>query len=188
MEDVVLEAKYVAEKIKEIIDSNYMVYDRKKGYRKVTYKDIVVLLRSTKVSAPIFEKEISNLNMPVFSDVSSEYLESMEIQTIMCLLKIIDNPMQDIPMVTVLRSSIGGFTDNELVEIRGKDKKISFYESLTNYYSQKKSKSDDDFYNLNNSDELFKKIDLFLNNLKKWQGQEKYMLHYYLMDVQGRQI
>ena len=175
VEDVVLEAKYVAEKIKEIIDSNYMVYDRKKGYRKVTYKDIVVLLRSTKVSAPIFEKEISNLNMPVFSDVSSEYLESMEIQTIMCLLKIIDNPMQDIPMVTVLRSSIGGFTDNELVEIRGKDKKISFYESLTNYYSQKKSKSDDDFYNLNNSDELFKKIDLFLNNLKKWQGQEKYM-------------
>lgn len=175
VEDVVLEAKYVAEKIKEIIDSNYMVYDRKKGYRKVTYKDIVVLLRSTKVSAPIFEKEISNLNMPVFSDVSSEYLESMEIQTIMCLLKIIDNPMQDIPMVTVLRSSIGGFTDNELVEIRGKDKKISFYESLTNYYSQKKSKSDGDSYNLNNSDELFKKIDLFLNNLKKWQDQEKYM-------------
>jgi len=197
VEDVVLEAKYVAKKIKELVDSDYIVYDRKKGYRKVTYKDIVVLLRSTKISAPIFEKEISNLNMPVFSDVSSEYLESMEIQTIMCLLKIIDNPMQDIPLVTVLRSSIGGFTDNELVEIRGKDKNISFYESLNNKYNSlagnkefssnisNEINNNNELNNslpnfndkLNNQDEndLKNKIQLFLNNLKKWQNEEKYM-------------
>lgn len=197
IEDVVLEAKYVAKKIKEIIDSNYMVYDRKQGYRKVTYKDIVVLLRSTKVSAPIFEKEISNLNMPVFSDVSSEYLESMEIQTMMSLLKVIDNPMQDIPLVTVLRSSIGGFTDNELVEIRGNDKNISFYESVKNKYEDLKKYSsvdgdketrEEDFEdkenkenNEKNGNNENKKIDLknklenFLKNLKKWQNEEKYM-------------
>lgn len=168
VEDIVLEAKYVAKKIKDLVDSNYIVYDRKKGYRKITYKDIVVLLRSTKVSAPIFEKEISNLNMPVFSDVSSEYLESMEIQTIMCLLKIIDNPMQDIPLVTVLRSSIGGFTDNELVEIRGKDKNISFYESLKNKYNELGS-------SLEQNESLKEKIENFLNSLKKWQNEEKYM-------------
>ena len=167
VEDIVLEAKYVAKKIKELIDSNYMVFDKKMGYRKVTYKDIVVLLRSPKMSAPIFEKEISNLNMPVFSDVSSEFLESMEIQTIMCLLKIIDNPMQDIPLVTVLRSSIGGFTDNELVEIRGNDKKISFYESLKNKYELLKNEKE--------QSNLFNKIELFLGNLKKWQDEEKYM-------------
>lgn len=202
VEDVVLEAKYVAKKIKELIDSNYIVYDRKKGYRKITYKDIVVLLRSTKISAPIFEKEISNLNMPVFSDVSSEYLESMEIQTVMCLLKIIDNPMQDIPLVTVLRSSIGGFTDNELVEIRGNDKNISFYESLNNKYNmllgknEKKSNVENannwkfnekidignvsnlenEEKNLNNGKiDLKNKIENFLKSLKKWQNQEKYM-------------
>ncbi len=202
VEDVVLEAKYVAKKIKELIDSNYIVYDRKKGYRKITYKDIVVLLRSTKISAPIFEKEISNLNMPVFSDVSSEYLESMEIQTIMCLLKIIDNPMQDIPLVTVLRSSIGGFTDNELVEIRGNDKNISFYESLNNKYNmllgknEKKSNVENannwkfnekidignvsnlenEEKNLNNGKiDLKNKIENFLKSLKRWQNQEKYM-------------
>lgn len=169
VEDVVLEAKYVAKKIKELIDSDYIVYDRKKGYRKITYKDIVVLLRSTKISAPIFEKEISNLNMPVFSDVSSEYLESMEIQTIMCLLKVIDNPMQDIPLVTVLRSSIGGFTDNELVEIRGNEKNISFYESLKNKYESLNGVTDDKLNDLKN------KIEIFLNNLKKWQSEEKYM-------------
>ena len=165
VEDVVLEAKYVAKRIKNLVDSNYIVYDRKKGYRKITYKDIVVLLRSTKISAPIFEKEISNLNMPVFSDVSSEFLESMEIQTIMCLLKIIDNPMQDIPLVTVLRSSVGGFTDNELVEIRENDKNVSFYESLKN----KLNELDED------EDDLKNKIEIFLGNLKKWQDEEKYM-------------
>ena len=197
IEDVVLEAKYVAKKIKEIIDSNYMVYDRKQGYRKVTYKDIVVLLRSTKVSAPIFEKEISNLNMPVFSDVSSEYLESMEIQTMMSLLKVIDNPMQDIPLVTVLRSSIGGFTDNELVEIRGNDKNISFYESVKNKYEDLKKYSsvdgdketrEEDFEDKENDEnnekngnnekqkiDLKNKLENFLKNLKKWQNEEKYM-------------
>ena len=197
IEDVVLEAKYVAKKIKEIIDSNYMVYDRKQGYRKVTYKDIVVLLRSTKVSAPIFEKEISNLNMPVFSDVSSEYLESMEIQTMMSLLKVIDNPMQDIPLVTVLRSSIGGFTDNELVEIRGNDKNISFYESVKNKYEDlkkygsvdgDKETREEDFEDKENDEnnekngnnekqkiDLKNKLENFLKNLKKWQNEEKYM-------------
>ena len=173
VEDVVLEAKYVARKIKELVDSNYMIYDRKKGYRKITYKDIVVLLRSTKISAPIFEKEISNLNIPVFSDVSSEFLESMEIQTIMCLLKIIDNPMQDIPLVTVLRSSIGGFTDNELVEIRGNENNISFYESLKNKYQNlatEKTKNES-----LSKDDLKNKIEIFINNLKKWQDEEKYM-------------
>lgn len=162
IEDVVLEAKYVASKIKELINSDYMVYDRKKGYRKITYKDIVVLLRSTKVAAPIFEKEISNLNMPVFSDVSSEYLDTIEIQTIMSLLKVIDNPMQDIPLVTVLRSSIGGLTDNELVQIRGKNKEISFYESLKNCVEYVDKPTRD-------------KVELFLENIKKWQDEEKYM-------------
>ena len=106
------------------------MYDRKKGYRKITYKDICVLLRATSTMAPIYEKEIADLDLPVFSDTSSTYLDSMEVQIIMSLLKIIDNPMQDIPLVTVLRSSIYGFTDNELIQIRLADKNSTFYEAM----------------------------------------------------------
>ena len=161
IEDVVLEARFVAKKIKELLDSDYMVYDRKKDeYRPVTYKDIALLLRATSVTAPIYENEIAKLNIPVFSDVSSEYLESVEIQTIMAVLKIIDNPMQDIPLVTVLRSAIGGFSDNELVEIRMVNKKQSFYTSLKEFQG---------------NDKLKTKIDVFLSYLKKWQAEEKYM-------------
>ena len=130
IENVVLEARFTAHRIKEILDSGYMVYDRKKGYRKITYKDICVLLRATSTMAPIYEKEIADLDLPVFSDTSSTYLDSMEVQIIMSLLKIIDNPMQDISLVTVLRSSIYGFTDNELIQIRLADKNSTFYEAM----------------------------------------------------------
>ena len=124
IEDVVLEARFVANKVKTLLNSDYMVFDKHtKDYRHITYKDIVILLRATSVTAPIYENELAKMNFPVFSDVSSEYLESMEIQTIMSVLKVIDNPTQDIPLVTVLRSSIAGFSDNDLVEIRAKNKK-----------------------------------------------------------------
>lgn len=95
-EDIEVEAMFVANKIKQLIDNKFQVYDAKaKEKRDIKYKDIVVLLRSTKISAPIFEKEIIKLGIPVFSDSSSEYLESLEIQTIMNLLKIIDNPTRN---------------------------------------------------------------------------------------------
>ena len=58
---------FVANKIKQLIDNKFQVYDAKaKEKRDIKYKDIVVLLRSTKISAPIFEKEIIKLGIPVF--------------------------------------------------------------------------------------------------------------------------
>ena len=130
VEDVVLEARFVAKKIKELIDSKYQVIDRKEGKRNIRYKDIAILLRSITGIANVYEKEISMLGIPVYSDSSGEYLQSIEIETIMSLLKIINNPMQDIPLVTVMRSPIGNFTDNELIEIRLNDRNSNFYEAL----------------------------------------------------------
>ena len=67
-----LEAKFVANRIKQLIDSKFQIYDAKKQEKRdIKYKDIVILLRSTKEPAPIFEKEILKLGMPVFSDSTS---------------------------------------------------------------------------------------------------------------------
>ena len=71
IEDAILEAKFVANKIKELIDTGYVVSNKDKTKRKITYKDIAVLLRSTKTLAPIYEQEISKLNLPVFCDTYS---------------------------------------------------------------------------------------------------------------------
>ncbi len=163
IEDIELEARFVANKIKELIENKFQVYDRKKEqYRDIEYKDAVILLRATSKSAPIFEQELLNLGLPVFSDSSQEYLDSIEIQTIMSLLKIIDNPIQDIPLVTVLRSTIGKFTDDELIQIRLSDKKDDFYTCM-----QKAKISVDS--------ELSNKIEQFLNNLDNWRKEQEYL-------------
>ncbi len=162
VESTILEARFVADKIQKLVNSNYQVFDKNlKKYRKVTYKDIVILLRTTSVLAPIYEKELNSIDIPVFSDTSSEYLEATEIETIMSLLKIIDNPLQDIPLVTVMRSEIGGFTDNDLVEIRLGSKSENFYNAMI------KSR-------VSVKENLRKKIDKFIENIEKWRSEEKY--------------
>ena len=154
------EAKMVANRIEELFKQNYMIYDRKKGKRKLEYKDIAILLRSTANTAPIYEKELASRNFPVFCDTSSEYLEASEIQTILALLKIIDNPMQDIPLVHVMRSPIGNFTDNELVEIRLADSKGYFYEAIL----KKRVAA---------NEELRRKINTFLDLIENFRSLEK---------------
>ena len=161
--DVELEAKFVANKIKKLLESKYQVWDKKEeAYRDIEYKDIVILLRTTSNVANIYEQEIINLEMPVFSDSSQEYLNSIEIQTIMSLLKIIDNPIQDIPLVTVMRSNIGKFTDDELIQIRLVDKQDNFYTCL------QKAK-----ISVENS--LRQKIEGFLEKLDNWRKEQEYL-------------
>ena len=70
VEDIVLEAKFVANKIKELIDNETLICNKDKTYRKIMYKDIVILLRSAQGIAPIYEQEISKLNLPVFCDMT----------------------------------------------------------------------------------------------------------------------
>ena len=133
IDNVGLEANLLCRKIKELKEQG------------ISYKEMVVLLRSTSNVAPVYEKEMINQGIPVYSDTASEYLESIEIDTIISLLKIIDNPLQDIPLVTVLRSKIGNFNDNELTQLRLNQKEGLFYYAL--------KKEADLYENLNKEDE-----------------------------------
>ena len=150
IENAALEARLVAKKIKEL---------NKAGQ---PYKNMTILLRSPKSVASIYEKELMDEGIPVFSDITTEYLNTIEIDTVMSLLKIIDNPLQDIPFVTVLRSEIGGFTDNELIEIRLVDRNISYYRAF------EKAKDSNDI-----RPELKEKINQFINLLKELKEEEK---------------
>ena len=164
LEKTEIEAKFVANRIQKLIKSKYQVYDRKTGYRDITYKDIVILLRATSNTANVFEKELLNLNIPVFSDQAENYLESIEIRTITSLLKIIDNPYRDIPLVTVMRSIIGDFTDNELIEIRLTQNEGYFYDSLKEAKASPKIDG-----------KLKEKVINFLDKLNKWREEERYL-------------
>ena len=162
IENVVIEAKFVANKIKEMINNGFEVCDKEKKYRKATYKDFVILLRNTKNVANIFEKEMMALNIPVFCDATSEYLNSYEIQIIMNLLKVIDNPLNDISQITILRSMIGEFTDNELIKIRRGEKNKPYYNSLKEYIE------------LEDAEKTIKnKIENYLEKIDNWRAMSK---------------
>ena len=164
IENVVLEAKFVANKIMKMIDEGYMVCDKDKKFRKATYRDFAILLRSTKNTANIFEKEIAELNMPVFCDATSEYLESFEIQVIMNILRVVDNPTSDIPQITVMRSPVGNFSDNELIKIRGKEKNKAFYYSMKHYIEKEEAE-----------EQIKNKVEKYLENIDTWREKSKYL-------------
>lgn len=157
-----IEAKFVAKKIEELISQKIQVKDKKEGYRPIKYRDIVILLRATSNIAPIFEKELLKRDIPVFTDATSEYLDTIEIQTIISLLKVLNNPIDDISLVSVLRSQIGKFTDNDLVQIRLVDRESKFYYAL---------KSAEEKLDGN----LKQKIEKFFDLLNKWRSEAEYL-------------
>ena len=157
-----VEAKFVVERIKDLIEKKYKIKDKKEGIRNIKYKDIVILLRSTAKTAPIYERELINNGIPVFSDSSNEYLDTIEIQTIINVLKILDNPTDDIALVSVLRSEIGKFDDNEILEIRFSDREKNYYYSL--------QKAKDEL-----TGNLKEKVNDFLSRIKKWKFESEYL-------------
>ena len=129
-EKLQLEARVVAKRIEELV-GKFEVYDKHtKEKRKATYSDIAILLRATKGAADTFVQELGNRNIPVYADVKTGYFDNPEVQIMLSLLKIIDNPYQDIPLLSVLRSCIGSFDVNELTKIRLYERKAPFYEAM----------------------------------------------------------
>jgi ATP-dependent helicase/nuclease subunit A len=130
VDDIQLEARLAAHKIKELM-ADFKVFDSSlEGYRKLKYRDIVILMRTTANWATIFMDEFKAEGIPVFADAGSGYFETIEIKTMLSLLQLIDNPLQDIPCISVLRSPIASFKPEELVDIRLVDRQVPFYVAM----------------------------------------------------------
>ena len=125
-----IEAIFVAKKIKEIVRKAKTYNIKKNKMSSTKYKDIVILLRSIKDKGTILEETLKKYNIPVFCDVSTNLFDSDEIHLLISLLKIIDNPYQDIEMISVLYSIIGSFSLDELIKIRSIDRKAKIYDNL----------------------------------------------------------
>lgn len=113
------EARQVAERIRGLMRDGFQVTDKQTGeQRPLRFGDITILMRRAKGMAEVFEQTFRLCGIPVYTDVGEEYLNSVEVKTVLCFLQIIDNPLQDIPLLAVMRSPIFGFTAEELAEIR----------------------------------------------------------------------
>ncbi len=127
-----LEAIFIANKIHELVEViKPEIYDKKeKKFRPVTYKDIVVLMRKTKNIASLYAHVFEERNIPVYTAESGGYFNCIEIATMISFLDVIENPLQDISLLAVMRSPVFSFDDNHIAKIRSENKNIHFYELL----------------------------------------------------------
>lgn len=102
-------------------------------YRPIEARDIVILLRSVKEKATVFEQALLARGIGAYADVSNSFFDALEVQTMISLLQIIDNPLQDIPLLTVLRSPIVGISFDELAIIRMCSDEGTYYEAMCHY-------------------------------------------------------
>ena len=150
------EARLVGKRILELM-ANRKTWDKEdKIYRSMEFSDVVVLLRSIKSAAPTFIDEFRKLGIPVYAETGSGYFAAQEVQVILSLLKVIDNPLQDIFVAAVLLSPVVGLSTEELARIR-------------------LVRSDDDLYNAvrlaarKEEGALKNSLRMFLKKLKRWR-------------------
>jgi len=161
------EARMVANRIIELLqpDKNgrkFSVFDKKLNqYRDIQFKDIVILLRTTKNWTDVFTQELSRASIPTFADTGSGFFKTPEVQVVLSLLQIIDNPYQDIPLLAVLRSPIANFSTDDLAELRLADRKASLFEALKVLAL--------------GENETCAKANRFLNRLAQWRDRSLYM-------------
>ena len=111
------EAIYIAKTILNKVKSGELVKDGE-GYRPIRYGDFAILLRSVKNHIHAYNEVLTSFGIPVIADNSSNLFESNEIKILLSLLRVIDNPMQDIPLLSVMMSPLYGFTAEEMAEIK----------------------------------------------------------------------
>ncbi|MBQ6757592.1 MAG: UvrD-helicase domain-containing protein, partial [Selenomonadaceae bacterium] len=129
--DIELEMRFIAGKIHELIASKKLVRDGE-GYRPVQFRDIVILHRSPKTTAFEILDTLKKYGVPAYVPDEENYFRANEIQVVMSLLTLLDNARQDIPLAAVMMSSIGGFSAEELAELRIDNPNVDFYTAVAN--------------------------------------------------------
>lgn len=173
---------FTADKIAELLSSEAKVFDKDlNGMRPIRKRDIVILENSVKANGSLLVNELSRRGIDAFTEIES-FFDRREIQTMLSLLTVIDNSRQDIPLIAVMRSPIGGFSENDLVRIRLASK------TTDNFISAVRSYADGNNLRLNRSafrfasgsvtatdhkkhnDNLCFKCRKFIGSLRRWRG------------------
>ncbi len=124
------EAELLAKTIKSLL-LNETIAENGEA-RRIRYRDIAVLLRYSSARAPFIARVLQREGIPVYSDADARYYEQSEIADMLNLLRVIDNPYQDIPLLGAIRCPYFGFTEEELSRIRLVDRApgAPFYEAF----------------------------------------------------------
>ena len=166
------EAMYIAKRISEL-KNNFKVFDSEKNeFRDARWNDIVILTRAIKGKGSILEKALKKFSIPAYCDTSTNLFLSDEIRQVIAFLRIIDNPLNDIDMLSIMYSVIGNFSLDELANIKlyKDNKKNSVYDSLIIYKNDLELSKN---MGLLKDDKLFEKIDSFLKLIDKFRNYSR---------------
>ncbi len=123
------QAQFVAKYIKDAVNNKVQISD-KNGTHDACYGDFCILARSGKKCANVFAEVFEEIGIPIIANTESFLLSSPEVSFISSLLRVLDNPLNDIPLVSVLLSPVYGFTTDELAEMRTNCRSGSIYDCL----------------------------------------------------------
>ena len=130
-----LEALAIAARIKQLKGSLKVMEKSTGELRPVRYSDMVILLRTTSGWDEEFKKILEQQGIPVYITSKTGYFGALEVQELLQFLRVLDNPRQDIPLFGVMQSVFGGFTQEEIAQIRSggeghSRKRMTLYEAL----------------------------------------------------------
>ena len=172
------EARLIGKRILELTDpeTGMKIWNAKTGaYDPLKKKDIVILLRSLSGWAEEFLSVLTSMGIEAAADSRTGYFTAVEVETVLNLLALIDNPCQDIPLAGVLRSPIGGLSDRELAAVAAAYKKnpkkgqeIGFYGAVMDYLRQ-------------NQDAIYEKLSRFMELLSELRREAEYLPVYRLL-------
>ncbi len=139
-DNITLEAQHIASVIYSEL-ANTTVKDGD-SVRKCTFGDIAILLRSGKKNSSLYVRELEKFGIPATFESTSSFFDLPEIKLTLSILRIIDNPAQDIPLLSAMLSPMFGFTADDLAKIRADYKKGSFYGAVVKASEEKNSKAE----------------------------------------------
>lgn len=136
--DKELEARGVAARIKELMESHRII-DKKTGeFRALRYSDIVILMRSTSGLADVFSETLSGQGIPNYTGTKEGYFASQEIGILLDYLRVLDNKAQDVPLAAVLTSPMGGVREEDLARVKCQYPDQCFHEAVFSYVADLK--------------------------------------------------
>ncbi len=133
--DLEAEARHIGSVIQDLIFSKTLV-GKKNEERPIRYSDICILMRAVKDKAQIVARELGEMGIPAHFTKQGGFFESREIVTMVSMLKIIDNPVQDVPLTSVMLSPLCSFTEDDLARYRLHDRKGNIYSIIKNQYDK----------------------------------------------------
>lgn len=163
-----LEARLIARRIRKWMEPGegekpLLVFDKKAGgLRPVAYRDIVILLRATAGWGQIIQEELRAAGIPVYAEQSGGYFAAPEVDLMLSVLRLIDNPLQDIPLAAVLRSPIGNLKEEELAQIRIECPGGSFHQAVARLLEQDSG-----------DEKLRRKLKGFYARLNRWRTEAR---------------